>query len=840
MAVERYQARTLPDAAAVAKPGPSPIGTLANVASALAEPVLKRLDERSKALEHSALSRAQRDLETQGLQLEIEAQKEAGPGGDGYVPLVQQRREKLRTEIWEKQPESIRRSERAKAAWDAVWDNDDSQATRRATLWQSEQETKFATDGLAESLNGVVARIEADPDSAQRELAAWKANLGIYEGFLGKARLDEIARKSDADLMLASVRGLAKSGRFDDATDVVNRIEGALDAQTRAQTNNFLESERGQAQGRSAEDMQLRIQKGELTLADIDAGLAAKTIDAGQATTLRGQIQGRNAEALQTGVINRTASAKAIEAAAAAGEISPSAANTLRLQNQAMIDRARAEIDRARAQKAADDTKALNGNYEALRWQVVNGLASEADIMLATQGGYIGLDHSASLLSAVRQGAADRSKLGKVMSARADGIPLNPYDPDTRAGIDLMWDEIGGAALFTQNVEMQTPDGKPAGYTMNAGAQAVLQVAREVGVIPPGAASALQGLAINGDDQQKQTALDAVAQLWEQYPGAASAAFPDGQDRILKDAISFATKTAAGLDPVAALRAIERENTVPGSPVLKQRQADALKLAKDITGDKVRGALKEGGIPFLGDAPPLAPGAEAGAIEMMREAYTTEYLRTGDAALAEKTAAATVKRVLGATEVGSRATMAYPPERYYAPGLEQMKPGWLGEQLVAGVQEYIDMGGLPGVPAGTTVAPGELRLLSDGQTAREVREQQPPSYMVEWRGEVLPERWKFDPGAKIGEIEAESADRKREGEVQRALKQSGLFNDPEAQLFARTGFRDRKQFDDVLKAAGGGHRGAKPGQKLTPATPDTLWQQLEGIGAKYKRTAEPG
>jgi hypothetical protein len=840
----RYTQQTQPDLAGVAQPVRSPFAALAGAASQVIGAVHTRLDDRARGLELAALSGARRELETQGLALEMELRKGAGPAGAGHVPQMQTKRKELVDKIWAGVPESVRNSERAQLAWTEIRDQDQSAATRRATLWQSEQETAFATESLQAGLNALTARIEAAPDTAETELAQWRASLPTYAGLIGEDAVRRIDDASARDIMLASVRGLGKAGRFEDAEALIAKIAGSLGVDQRESASTWIEQEQRAQQGTAAEAYQLRIQRGELTLADIDD---AGDIDDGQKATLRAQLQGRTADTLAKDVAAGKTGKRGIDAAEAAGEINTGQGNALRAQNLAMIEKAKRELEIERARQAQERIDRQNGNAETLEYQILQGNLGEADAFVALQNGDIGMGHFNALSRMAQQGSAGRAKAAGVMARLAAGSPLDPYDADTRSGMDTIWEANGGTLLFTREVVTATgADGSPA-MTANAGTQAVLNTARQAGVIPPAAASSLQGMASNGSDQQKQVALDTVALLFDQFPAAAAAAFPDGQDRILKDAISWKLKVGAGIDPVEALRAVERENVAPSDPVLKQRRTDGQKAALELGAGDVRKALTTPGmIPFFDNVPPpMSPDVEAGAVAMLREVYETEFLRTGDPAVAKATAQAAVKRIVGPTTVGgtntaagtvpvAASTMAYPPERYYAPGLAEAKPGWLTAQLVGDVQDMIDGGALPGAPPGTQISGLDVRIVSDAVTASQVRGGEMPSYVVLFRGAPLEGRYQFDPTAPLAAAMAEGQDKLRIGERKRAMVESGIFQPDEAQELAKRVFPDQAAFD-ALTVGRTGPAKTVPGIGLRRPERDgnALWQRLQGIDSKY-------
>lgn len=428
-----------------------------------------------------------------------------------------------------------------------------------------------------------------------------------------------------------------------------------------------------------------------------------------------------------------------------------------------IADKAQRELDMAAAKRKAADAewKHLNGNR--LEVDILDGKAGRAEIDDAARKGRISENDKPALIRTAREEAASRDKASKIGAALQGNMPLDPYNSDVKQGVDKYWQLQGGLDVFGQTV---TPDPKNPKYTVNRGTALVLSLTKNAGVAPSSAVSSLQGMALNGTDDQKQVALDTVAQLYEQSPAAATAAFPDGQQRVLNDALSYKHKIEAGITPKDALAAVARENEATADPIMKARQAQARKNAA---------LLEVGGLKDAIDPNPFAGGFPKGvgepALAMYREAYTEAFVRTGDDAVATKQAKAAVKRVIGRTTVGSSAgLMPYPPEHFYPQALNDAHPGWMNEDLVDAVAELRATGAI-GTDKTAEVKTSDLAITSDGQTSREIRSGLPPSYAVAWKGEVLPQRFRFDPNRAIQglRMKSELADneKKRQAEVSR-------------------------------------------------------------------------
>lgn len=684
--VVRYNQQSMPAAAPVAQPDDSGGRGLVQIAGQIGNAVQKKIDAHTESLEAAALNDARTKLETQGELLASDLQKDR-VAGDGYVPDLQKAREKLKTDIWASVPPRIQNSEKARQGWNYISTNDDIQATHAAAAWQKGEENKYTGQVIESGLNALTARIEQNPDEAAGATAKWREDLKGYSGQLDQETLKGIDDQGSAAITVSAVRGLANTGRYGEAQELIDRVRAA-----------------GTVDDRSGHQM----------------------------TEIVDQARNRATE---------------------------------------IADKAQRELDQAHAKAKQQQAEYQRLNASRLETDIIDGKAGRAEIDEAARKGRISENEKPSLILRAREEANARDKASKVGVQIAAGVPLDPYNPEVKTGVDKYWELNGGNDVFGQTV---TPDPSNPKYTVNRGTALVLDFAKKAGVAPPSAVSSLQGMAINGTPDQKQLALDTVAQLYEQTPAAAAAAFPEGSQRVLNDALSYKHKIEAGIAPKDALAAVARENEAPTDPVLKTRAAQAAKDAAKLTDGDVKGAVDDNGFWWGGDD--LAKGSAEPALAMYRQAYTEAYLRTGDADVAKKQAAADLKRVIGRTKVGSSAgLMAYPPENFYPPALQAAHPGWMNEDLTDAVKELRATGAI-GTDKTAEVKSSDLAITSDSQTAREVRSGLPPSYAVAWKGEVLPQRFRFDPNRAIQGLqlkaELDDNEKKRAAEVSREGRQS--------------------------------------------------------------------
>lgn len=395
------------------------------------------------------------------------------------------------------------------------------------------------------------------------------------------------------------------------------------------------------------------------------------------------------------------------------------------------------EAARAEAERQLNEKRDL---YAAgLESRLLLGQAGLNDVMDAANKGLVKPTKVPELIRTARSEDDRRRAAADVGNIFAQGGALDPYNPDVRKGVDKLWEQNGGVGAF-----METAEAGGGAYSVNRGKALVLQFASEAGVIPPKAASALQGMVVNGTPEQKRTALDTISQLVEINPAAASAAFPDGSDRMFSDAVSWRQKVNAGMNPLQAVAAVEKENEVATDPVLKARKAVADKEMKSLKPDDILKSLDNNWLPFMGK-PKFAPGAEEMATAMYREAFSTEMLKSGDPKLAKEQALAQVRRVVGRSRVGGRETvMAYPPEAYYPQSLTKLQPDWTNADIVGAIRETI--------AGGEEVRASDIQIIPDAMTARQAREGLRPSYVVMWKGDVLDQRFEFDPSSAIDQV----------------------------------------------------------------------------------------
>lgn len=242
--VDRYKGSTAVPTAPVARPADDGSSKVADAVRGLGRTALsiatKRIEERDLSLENASLNAAKIELEKRGSQMALDLQKDRVAGSD-YVKDLTKARSKLKQEVWTLLPARVQNSIRARDQFDDIWTSDEIQASRSATIWQAEQEKSFALRTIEDGLNVTTAGIEADPDSTASALATWRQSLPAYKGLVDAETLEKIQTKGVQSVLQASVRGLAKQGRFEEAEAVVSKAAAQLDPQQRKAFESVIE-----------------------------------------------------------------------------------------------------------------------------------------------------------------------------------------------------------------------------------------------------------------------------------------------------------------------------------------------------------------------------------------------------------------------------------------------------------------------------------------------------------------------------------------------------------------------------------------------------------------------
>ena len=462
-------------------------------------------------------------------------------------------------------------------------------------------------------------------------------------------------------------------------------------------------------------------------------GQYAETLDTGQQKALdaiversemeaEGKVHEARSLAIQEGQLDEAGLRQLREA----GEIKDDGAYAALLGQAKQAERMKqAQIDAAMAEQQ-------DRNFATLQVGIEEGRMSKADADLLYNRGQI---TPAQWSQASRQALSQREKQDAGMAfaqSMAMGFPIDPMNSDAKKGADALFVQQGGVDAWKSSIG----DG-----------MAATERFAQKGIIPETAQTILRGMKASGSEGQQMMAIEAISKLYTNYPSATDAAFTAGE---VAEAISFRDKLDAGIDPQRAYQALLMEREARNEPagatsLTKARLAESRKLSADLD---FKDALKTYSLEgetvgprtgaFSFNAYSGGEPAKDQILRDYRQAFQTYFVQHGDEKLAKKQAAATLGRTVGVSKVNGNRIMMHPPERYY-PGVE---PEWLRDTVTAAVAQIPTMEG---------VTAKNIELVADIQTARDVRNGEVPSYMVQVkRGDIvetMPVRWTFDEEA---------------------------------------------------------------------------------------------
>ena len=377
--------------------------------------------------------------------------------------------------------------------------------------------------------------------------------------------------------------------------------------------------------------------------------------------------------------------------------------------------------DEIRAKQAEAEAQAAR--FATLRVGIDDGNMTRADVENAYKRGKI----SPSQWSQLALQANTAAAAGKTAATFAEhinlGIPIDPRDTDMKKGAEALFQKNGGKNVFVEDW------GKGVALT---------QQFAEAGLIPETPVTVLRGMKSSGTPEQQMASIDTISKLYTDYPNAVDAAFTASE---VAEAISFADKLDAGIEPQVAFEAIKLEREARNEPAgatsqTRARVAEARKLSADF---KRSDAIKDADTgSWTFDKFSGGVLAEEQIITDFQQAFQTYYVQHGDEKLARKQARATLARTVGKSRANGGRIMTHPPERYYP---DTGNKDWMRDALTAGVTEAM----------GAEVDFDQIELISDTVTAREARDGQVPTYAVKVKTggaeQVLPQRWSFDAEA---------------------------------------------------------------------------------------------
>jgi hypothetical protein len=453
------------------------------------------------------------------------------------------------------------------------------------------------------------------------------------------------------------------------------------------------------------------------------------------------ELRRKRYESLSLGITQDTVRPNDLAAAHERGDLDDGEYN-------ALLTQAANAASRKEAERKARVNEWRDQNYAILQVGINDGAMSRADADLALEKGMVTYSQWSTLARmGTEQSAAARS-MDEFLDNIALGVPIDPTSSDMKRGANEYFKRTGAADLLKSSNPEEFQQGMRAIQTM----------AVDAGLIPEAAVSTLRGLRSSGSEQQQMFAIRAIGELYNQQPNAADAAFSSGE---VAEAISYQFKLNAGVDPSTAYAAILREREARNEPagstsVTRARVAQARTLSAQFdTKDALRTPDRGG---FMGlfrqNTISGGPMAEQQILTDYQQAFQSNYVIHGDEELAKTQADAVVQRTIGLSRVNGGRVMLHPPEKYYP----DTGKDWMRESLTSAITESLGR------------APKDVELISDVQTARDVRDGRKPTYAVrvqtETSEQIMPMRWSFDAEA------AEAIARERESASRRARRLS--------------------------------------------------------------------
>lgn len=369
-------------------------------------------------------------------------------------------------------------------------------------------------------------------------------------------------------------------------------------------------------------------------------------------------------------------------------------------------------------------------------------------------------DHSLSdksqnaLIEELRRNRKDQIEVQQTVAQLAGGFGTwDPYDSAQRTRVDKAYSAaIGG----------ESPS-SPAGM-LAAG-----EIAMETGYLPKSSFNSIRGALAGNDPAAFAANAEFLDQVLQRQGGAID--MYDGRGDAMAALSDYRAYSRFMGAQDAAARVIE--NNTPEARARRKNLSDAAKEA-------TKGLSASDLIEHLGDSGISANlGNEVQQAEIMSEyegLFMDAYLETGEAGLAKNRALDQMARIYGPNTVtGTDRLMKYPPQNFYPSS--ETSPDWMQRQLVDQVSELAFSGetSAPTMPGRSAVRrmidPGDIILLPDETTRREVSARSAPSYAVLYQkdGEIVaaPGRFYFDPSAINAEAKELSQTRSNDLQEQR-------------------------------------------------------------------------
>lgn len=407
------------------------------------------------------------------------------------------------------------------------------------------------------------------------------------------------------------------------------------------------------------------------------------------------------------------------------------------------------ELLAAQTQAAAQTKAAYVSHKGSLELAILTGDLSSEEKIIADP--VLADDDKATLLRSLRTEQNSTGAARQYLNGLANGTAstLNPYDTDDRETAEKSYKILMGAVQPEQ------------------AAPAAIEFVRESGVIPKAMVASVRNGLASTDGAAVAEALQLSAGLYDAAP-TAMGAVEGGKEIETAVAVYREMVTERGITvEAAAQRLIDLRDPE------KQAKADVLKKGWE----EARKSLSVQDVRNTFDTSFLIGEPSAGLTPLAQSALTADYLAAaeraftgpaqGDVGIAKQMALAEMKRTYGVSRVtGEEVIMRYPPEAFYPP--------------IAGGHDYIRDLALADARSIDPKA-SKIMLLPGADTARDVRDGQPPRYSLMYQDasgvwQTAPGSFVVDGGSIADMGALDSRERQIQFEIDRVRRRE--FSDP--------------------------------------------------------------
>lgn len=337
-------------------------------------------------------------------------------------------------------------------------------------------------------------------------------------------------------------------------------------------------------------------------------------------------------------------------------------------------------------------------------------------------------------------------------------------------------------------------------------------IAEKTGIIPKKAGSAIKGAVASDDPVAVSGALEALSGLKDKAGSLQSVTGAKTLEGSLSD-YAFYGEFMGGEQ--AAQRIIDNREKKPKNVTDEAKEAAKKLDISDVVDRLDTSWLSDPNVGVDGadlKSTPLLSGPQQD--EMMSEynrLFQDAYVDTGDFDLSQNRALDEMQRVYGVDDIsGGNRVMKYPPNKVYAPVAQSYD--WMQEQLVSEVNDLVfgDSDERVGGSIAAMIADGasmgaarpniprdSINLVSDGQTAADVRAGRPASYIVYFQNDGMwdqaPQRFTFDRASAV----------KAQIDPLKDKRARRVNDDPQANYYRNVEKFGKERADEMLREAQG-------------------------------------